>query len=75
MVIDYYRADPADIAKEITCQLKAGKLVYMVKRGEITRDRLQIEIANHPEQERECLRAWCNHYRRLAALQGEAPRK
>ncbi len=49
MVIDYYRADPADIAKEITCQLKAGKLVYMVKRGEITRDRLQIEIANHPE--------------------------
>ncbi|WP_071915018.1 hypothetical protein [Aeromonas sp. SCS5] len=71
MFIDYYRADPADIAMNMTCQLKAGQLISNVKRGKITREKVQLEIENHPEAERECLRAWCNHYRRVAVMYGE----
>lgn len=75
MFIDYYRADPADIAKEITCQLKAGLLVYKARRGEITHEKVKLEIENHPESERDCLRAWCNNYRRVAVLHGEVADK
>lgn len=67
MVIDY-RADPATIAMEITCQLKAGRLLHYVSTGKLTRQQISDEIEAHPAHERECLRAWCNHYRRLAEL-------
>lgn len=70
MEIDWLHATPQFIAMQLHLQKQASLLIWRQHRGELSTQAVRAEIERAPEAERESLREWCNHYRRLAGLKG-----
>lgn len=68
MFVDY-RVAPETVAMQLNCQLQAGLLIYKQRTGKLSHEQVKAAIDAAPPLEQECLRAWCNHYRRIGHLE------
>lgn len=73
MFVDY-RVTPENVAMQLNCQLQAGLLIYNQRTGKFSHEQVKAAIDAAPTSEQECLRAWCNHYRRIGHLERGTPR-